>query len=144
MVGTADCVLIKEVSLIQSVLYREVPLYVCTYACTYVLTLRWSELSALYVCSVGELCLPFIQCPVCRREFMSADFLQSHIGRRHPDHLSSKVKCVCVRACVCVSVHMGMCVHEHVLLCASVCCVFIPSADTVHSTIATSLLWSHV
>ena len=27
MVGTADSVLIREVSLIQSVLYREVPLY---------------------------------------------------------------------------------------------------------------------
>ena len=27
MVGTADTVLIREVSLIQSVLYREVPLY---------------------------------------------------------------------------------------------------------------------
>ena len=28
VVGTADTVLIREVSLIQSVLYREVPLYV--------------------------------------------------------------------------------------------------------------------
>ena len=28
MVGTADSVLIREVSLIQSVLYREVPLYI--------------------------------------------------------------------------------------------------------------------
>ena len=27
MVGTADSILIREVSLIQSVLYREVPLY---------------------------------------------------------------------------------------------------------------------
>jgi len=36
VVGSADSVLIREVSLIQSVLYREVPLYVrvCLRVCT--------------------------------------------------------------------------------------------------------------
>ena len=28
------------------------------------------------------------QCPVCQREFVSAEYLQSHIHRRHPEHLS--------------------------------------------------------
>ena len=32
MVGTADSVFIREVSLIQSVLYSEVPLYFCLFA----------------------------------------------------------------------------------------------------------------
>ena len=36
MFGTADSVLIREVSLIQSVLYGEVPLYVHTCMCAYV------------------------------------------------------------------------------------------------------------
>ena len=107
-------------SLSQSVLFREVPLYVRMHVRMTVLTLRWSELSALYFCSVGELCLPFIQCPVCRREFMSADFLQSHIGRRHPDHLPSKVKCVCVRACVCVCLCTQACVYMSMCCCVQV------------------------
>jgi zinc finger protein DZIP1 len=29
-------------------------------------------------------------CPVCKREFITGDFLQSHIDRRHPEHPSSK------------------------------------------------------
>ena len=33
MVGTAGSVLIRQVYLIQSVLYREVPLYVCAHLC---------------------------------------------------------------------------------------------------------------
>ena len=40
MVGTADTVLIREVSLIQSVLYREVPLYVHTHTHTHTHTHR--------------------------------------------------------------------------------------------------------
>ena len=28
------------------------------------------------------------QCPVCQHEFVSAEYLQSHIHRQHPEHLS--------------------------------------------------------
>ena len=28
------------------------------------------------------------QCPVSQHEFVSAEYLQSHIHRRHPEHLS--------------------------------------------------------
>ena len=27
------------------------------------------------------------QCPVCKREFISGEYLQGHITRRHPNHL---------------------------------------------------------
>lgn len=27
------------------------------------------------------------QCPICKREFVSDEYLQSHIHRRHPNHL---------------------------------------------------------
>ena len=113
-------------------------MYTCVYS-TYVLiwgkaaefTLRlgshcgWVH-TAVGLCSAGVLhwCTsPSVQCPVCRREFMSADFLQSHIARRHPEHLSAKAKCVCVcmRVSVCVCVCVCACVCVCVCMCACVC-----------------------
>ena len=35
-----------------------------------------------------------LQCVVCHKEFVSAEFMKSHMQRRHPDHLSTDVKYV--------------------------------------------------
>ena len=41
-----------------------------------------------FLSSVSVLLFDAPQCPVCQREFVSAEYLQSHIHRRHPEHLS--------------------------------------------------------
>ena len=98
---------------------------------------------------------------------MSADFLQSHIGRRHPDYLSSKTKCVgvcvcvcirtcihvcmymcaCVCSCVCTWVHACMCVRVRACMCCAMCtsvCTFLPSTNSSQSATAASGCSGHV
>ena len=38
--------------------------------------------------SASVLLFDVLQCAVCQREFVSAEYLQSHIHRRHPEHIS--------------------------------------------------------
>ena len=50
----------------------------------------------LYVCVYHFVTITpsllLLQCTVCHKEFVSTEFMRSHMQRRHPDHLSIEGK----------------------------------------------------
>ena len=113
MLETADSVLIKEVSLIQSVLYREVPLY------------SHQDLFAVLTC-LSNISLGWRKNP--HLASLPHDVLY-HLGISTKDDIKkdygdvkvcwSVCVCVCVCVCACVCARLCMCVRACLHACSS-------------------------